>query len=100
MQQKDEVPANTTKKDSVDRERTPPPSKNKSFGRGSGSAAGSSEPEHPKHIADALAKRPSDRTDAETLLAASAAKAGRLEKESSKPESWADASEEMDEAEQ
>ena len=28
-----------------------------------------------------MAKRPSDRTDADTLLAASAAKAGRLEKE-------------------
>ena len=67
--------------------RSPPPNKSKSFGRGGGSSASSSKPELPKNVLDAIVKRPSDRSDAVTLLAASEAKASRKEKES-----WADAS--------
>ena len=71
--------------------RSPPPNKNKNFGKGGSSASSSSKPSLPKNVLDALAKRPSERSDAETLLAATEAKASRKEKDSKDNESWADA---------
>ena len=60
--------------------RSPTPSKGFGIGQGGGSASSSSKPSLSPEVAAALAKKPSDRTDADTLLAASAAKARRLEK--------------------
>ena len=85
---KDEDTTTAAKKERGAASRSPPPSKSKHFGRGGGSSASSSRPELPKHVADALAKRPSERSDAETLLAASEAKASRKD-----GGSWADLSE-------
>ena len=77
------VSANLPKDGSTrDRTRSPVP-------KGSESAASSTD-QRPKNVTEALAKRPSDRSDAETLLAASDAKASRKSKEV-----WADAEDEM-----
>ena len=74
----------TNARDSPERARTRSPHPK------SGSASSASKPELPKHIADAMAKRPCDRSDEETLLAAKHAKASRKE-ETSRAETWADA---------
>ena len=71
-------------KDGPVRDRTRSPSNAK---------VGKDRPQLPKNVSDALAKRPSERSDAETLLAASEAKASRRSKEGK--EDWADAADEM-----
>jgi colicin import membrane protein len=85
-----EVAAATPPKDGSTRDRTRSPSNTKVFTKGSDSAASSSTHQRPKNVTEALAKRPSDRNDEETLLAASEAKASRKDKQS-----WADAADAM-----
>ena len=87
-----EVAAATPPKDGSTRDRTRSPSNTKVFTKGSSSAASSTTHQLPKNVSDALAKRPSERNDEETLLAASEAKASRKDKQS-----WADAADAMQE---